>query len=86
MKLTQLSAVLRVMRPGRWYTARDVKHLINRLTGRRYETASTTARIRDLRKQRFGSVPVDCRPRRGVRGVWEYRVQGVGKSEIGVNR
>jgi len=79
-RLTQLQAVVRVMRPGRWYSAKDVMWAVRRLTGVDYETAGVTARIRDLRKSRKSkarkprlcSRAVDC-VKRG--GRWVYRIQ-----------
>lgn len=71
-RLTQLQAVARVMRPGRWYSAKDVMWAVRRLTGKEFETAGITARIRDLRKPRHGSRAVDC-VKRG--GRWVYRIQ-----------
>ena len=64
----QLQGVKRFMLlyPGRWWTL----HEIHKFTG--YPEASVSARLRDLRKAKFGGYSVE---RRYVeRGVWAYRV------------
>ena len=62
----QLSRVLDVMRDGQWRTL----GAISRATGD--PESSVSARLRDLRKSRYGSHTV---ARRYVeRGLWEYRV------------
>jgi hypothetical protein len=62
----QLSRVLAVLKGGCWHTLADVAAR----TGD--PEASVSARIRDLRKPRFGGYVVE---RRYVeRGLWEYRL------------
>ena len=65
----QLARVHDVMRSGNWYTLAQ----LSELTGD--PPASISARIRDLRKSRFGNHTVERR-RRGEapRGIWEYRL------------
>lgn len=65
----QLARVHDVMRSARWYTLAELSDL----TGD--PPASISARIRDLRKSRFGNHTVERR-RRGEapRGIWEYRL------------
>lgn len=63
----QLSRVLTVMKDGRWHTLAD----LSATTGGDPE-ASVSARIRDLRKEKFGGYEVE---RRYVdRGLFEYRL------------
>lgn len=62
----QLDAVRNLMADGLWRTLRQISHN----TG--YPEASVSARLRDLRKSKFGSYVVE---RRYVeRGLFEYRV------------
>jgi len=63
----QAQLVFNVVRDGRWRTL----HAIAEQTGQ--PEASVSARLRDLRKPRFGSHSVD---RRYIaQGVWEYRLE-----------
>jgi DNA-binding transcriptional regulator GbsR (MarR family) len=66
----QLSDVYAVMADGRWRTLDE----INGETGHTHQSIS--ARLRDLRKEKFGSYTVSRR-RRGdpKHGVHEYRVE-----------
>jgi|DEB3_MinimDraft_2_1074329.scaffolds.fasta_scaffold07600_2 hypothetical protein len=64
---TQLVKVRNVMFDGNWH---QLKELVRICGG---TEASISARIRDLRKKRFGKYIVD---RRRVRaGLWEYRLE-----------
>lgn len=62
----QLQLVRFAMSDGRWRTL----DLIATLTGA--PPASVSARLRDLRKEKFGSFKVERRYWRD--GIWEYRV------------
>ena len=65
----QARAVWKVMRDGHWHTLAQLSYL----TGG-YPEASVSARLRDLRKPRFGSHII---ARQYVAdGVWEYQWQG----------
>jgi hypothetical protein len=68
----QLAAVSRLMQDGHWRTPGDME----RATG--YGWASISARLRDLRKPRFGGFVVERRRREGADGVFEYRVRRQG--------
>lgn len=63
----QLRAVCEFMLDGRWRTLGEIS-----LALRRYPEASISARLRDLRKPRFGGWTVERRYAGG--GIWEYRV------------
>lgn len=70
----QLERVLRLMSDGHWRTLREIEDLLG------YPQASVSARLRDLRKQKFGAWDVARRRRpplpNGVpSGTWEYQVQ-----------
>jgi hypothetical protein len=65
---TQLADVLNVMRGGDWRTLREIISAIGRGT----ETG-ISARLRDLRKTKFGGWTVESR-RRTETGLWEYRI------------
>lgn len=62
----QMQKVWRVVRTGRWYTLNDLALA----TG--CPAPSVSARLRDLRKPKFGSQEVQRR--RCDEGLWEYRV------------
>lgn len=58
---------------GRWFTAEEIAQVCGlRLT------AGTSARIRDLRKAKFGGYNVESRRRGDAQdGLWEYRINGM---------
>src|SRR5262245_9192894 len=62
----QLSRVYRAMRGGTWHTLSDLETL----TGD--PQASVSARLRDLRKEKFGGHHVERRYLHD--GLWEYRL------------
>jgi hypothetical protein len=78
----QLERVLRVMADHDWHTL----HEIAAVTGGDPE-ASVSARLRDLRKERFGSRLVSRR-RRGyeLAGLFEYRLEPTTRHEIPASR
>ena len=64
---SQLNRVRDVLFDGNWHTLQELNE---RCGG---TTASVSARVRDLRKKRFGEYNVE---RRCVRaGLWEYRLE-----------
>ncbi len=63
----QLQRVAKMLLSGKWYTLAEMESL----TGD--PQASISARIRDLRKPKFGGH--DVQHRRRTTGQWEYRVQ-----------
>lgn len=65
----QLSSVHAVMSSGQWRTLAEIRELIGVGT----ETG-ISARLRDLRKPKFGGFVVESR-RRNDSGCWEYRVR-----------
>ncbi len=62
----QLDAVYHRMRDGQWHTLADLAKAAGG------SEAGVSARIRDLRKPRFGEHAVERRRRGG--GLWEYRL------------
>lgn len=64
---TQLERVRVVMAGGEWHTLAE---LARRVQG---SEAGVSARLRDLRKPRFGGYRVQAR--RLTRGLWEYRLE-----------
>ena len=81
----QLRAVWQLMGDGQWRTLDGIAHAVRRVPGcERATEASISARLRDLRKPRFGAHTVERR-RRGdpVAGCFEYRLVlfGVGESD-----
>lgn len=66
----QLGKVFEVMRCGKWKTLQEVREE----TGEHFDSA-ISARIRDLRKPKFGGYRVEARRRPGASlGLWEYRL------------
>jgi hypothetical protein len=65
----QLLFVFKLMRDGAWRTLREISELSG------YDTQSISARLRDLRKEKFGGHAVE-RQRRGAPkdGIFEYRL------------
>jgi hypothetical protein len=70
----QRDAVLKLMLSGNWLTLSELSQLLEREYGRKFPEASVSARLRDLRKRRYGSYRVDHRRREGGSGWWEYRL------------
>lgn len=71
----QLAAVYDIMRDGQWRTIAEIAVRVMRSTGHWPSEASISARLRDLRKQRYGCHNVERR-RRGepTEGLYEYRL------------
>jgi len=63
---TQLAETFRIMRDGQWRTLSEIAREV------KGSEAGISARLRDLRKHRFGSYTVERR-RRSV-GTWEYKL------------
>ena len=61
-------------REGEWLTPYELQRSILDRYGHRMSDASVTARMRDLRKTKFGGYTVDRRPREGTRS-FEYRLK-----------
>jgi len=71
---SQLERVRGLMADHRWRTLPELR----RALGDRDSEAALSARLRDLRKQKFGGLEVERRRRPSAgaaRGLWEYRVQ-----------
>ena len=64
----QLDDVRRVMLAGGWHTLEN----ISRETG--HPQASVSARLRDLRKLKFGAYTIERRSVSGKRGLFEYHI------------
>ena len=64
----QLTHVFQFMKDGLWHTL----FAVSTCTG--YPEASISARLRDLRKDRFGAHTVERRRRTDGGGTWEYRL------------
>lgn len=69
----QNQRVFDAMRGGEWFTLREISALASA------PEASVSARMRDLRKERFGAHTVNSRSREG-KGTWEYQLIVRGKS------
>lgn len=64
-----LERVAKLMRDGRWRTLQEIAEHVE------CSEASASARLRDLRKPRFGGHRVDRRRHAGRPGLWSYRVE-----------
>lgn len=64
---SQLAAVKQLMVDGEWRTLDDISFVVNG------SVSGISARLRDLRKKRFGSHTVERR-RAETPGVFEYRL------------
>jgi hypothetical protein len=62
-----LHRIYAVLSNGRWYTLRELSQLANGTE------ASISARLRDLRKVRFGSHTID--KKREANGLWRYKME-----------
>lgn len=63
---SQLERVRRVMADGQWHTLWELAERVNG------SEAGVSARLRDLRKERWGARTIERR--RVVGGLWEYRM------------
>ena len=66
---TQMLKITSLMADGWWHTLQEIGEAVDA------PEASVSARLRDLRKVRFGGFTVERR-RRGDGGLFEYRVAG----------
>lgn len=69
----QLQAVFDVMGDGRWRTLSNLAFRAAQITGKRVSEQSASARLRDLRKERFGAHNIERRSLGG--GLFEYRLK-----------
>lgn len=71
---TQLTAVRSLLSSGDWWTLPALVDAVRRSIGHAVSEAGVSARIRDLRKARFGGLTIG---RRRVRGSasFEYRLE-----------
>lgn len=70
---SQLEAVRHVMSDGRWRTYADIHRELSLLGIRATET-SISARMRDLRKPKFGAYEVQSQCIDRDSGLWAYRM------------
>ena len=65
----QLESVRMLMLDGVWRSLQEIAAVVEG------SESGISARLRDLRKARFGGYRVDRRRRDGCSGTWEYRVR-----------
>jgi hypothetical protein len=74
----QLAAVLEIMLDGEWWTLSGIHKIITEKMGRKASEAGISARIRDLRKEKFHEelgVKLDVeRERVDGTGLYQYRL------------
>jgi hypothetical protein len=66
---TLLESVRKLMLDGQWRTLGDIMLGVGGAS-----EASISARLRDLRKPKFGALPVERRPQKFSVRVYEYRI------------
>jgi hypothetical protein len=71
---SQLARVRDALRDGQWRTLREIVSIIAHRTSIIDPEASISARVRDLRKDRFGAFVVRHRRRGYDGGTWEYQI------------
>ena len=69
----QLAAVLSVMSDNNWRTLEAIAERVSLVTGRGVTTQSVSARLRDLRKVKFGGRTVERKSAGG--GLFLYRLK-----------
>ena len=70
-----LMAVYDVLQDGKWWTLDQIRESIRFHHGKVYSEAGVSARLRDLRKAKFGGHTIEHRRiEPAVRGLWEYRL------------
>lgn len=69
---TQLDAVKQVMADGAWRNLERIAEVVFLLTGKKATEASVSARLRDLRKDKFGGYTVERKS--AGNGLFLYRV------------
>ena len=72
----QLVAVRELMLDGRWRTLADIERETSA------PQASVSARLRDLRKKRFGAFTVVADRAHGASGLWRYRVSAASSAPL----
>ena len=70
---TQLRAVEDAMKKKQWHTLRTLQATLFREYALQSSEASVSARLRDLRKPKFGSHTVERKRLTG--GLWAYRIK-----------
>jgi hypothetical protein len=71
---TQLRRVFYVVVDGRWRTIQEIQAKIETDLKAHDSESGISARLRDLRKERFGAYDIQRRRRENTNGVWEYRM------------
>jgi hypothetical protein len=69
----QLKAVYEIMKDGQWRTIYQLSQEVKSFFGQDCPTQSASARLRDLRKPKFGGFKINRR-RRNNSGTWEYSI------------
>jgi hypothetical protein len=72
-KATVLSKVHQIMLGGSWTTPLQLQQVL-KFNGMYASDSAVTARIRDLRKKKYGSHEIEKRPLASDSSQWEYRV------------
>lgn len=65
-------ALKRILGDGAWYPLHVIHRRLEDETGEMRAETNTAARVRDLRKPKYGRLDIECRRRKGRKG-YEYR-------------
>lgn len=71
---SQLQATLDVLTGGDWWTLSALAGAVSERTGKRATEASISARLRDLRKDKFGGHNIESQRDPDADGLWKYRL------------
>ena len=71
---SQLVIIADLMSAGDWWTLDELKRACIARYGKHYGEAGISARIRDLRKPKFGASEVESRRHPDANGLWQYRI------------
>lgn len=77
----QLDAVRAKMLGGGWFTLAEIAQTLCLSDGIIATEASVSARLRDLRKLKYGAYDIEKRVRQGTRRLWEYHL-GTSRAEV----
>lgn len=66
-------AIAELLSRGLWYTPEEITGYLQIAHRKMISGAACTARLRDMKKEKFGGFNVHSRPRKG-RTSWEYTI------------
>jgi DNA polymerase-3 subunit epsilon len=79
---SQLERTKDIMFDGNWRTLSELRIAIEKVFDKHDTEAALSARLRDLRKDKFGAHKVVSRRRKEFSGLWEYKVESNEEEEM----